>query len=70
MNGKSAGSRPPRGELRVAPDPAAEAPAGEAIGKFLRTIRNEFAFVIDYPTAVRPFYHMRHPEDDTGIERT
>jgi len=28
------------------PDPAAEAPAGEAIGKFLRTIRNEFAFVI------------------------
>jgi len=28
------------------PDPAAEAPAGEAIGKFLRAIRNEFAFVI------------------------
>lgn len=28
------------------PDPAAEAPAGEAIGKFLRTIRNEFGFVI------------------------
>ncbi len=23
---------------------------------------HEFAFVIDYPTAVRPFYHMRHPE--------
>ena len=26
---------------------------------------HEFAFVIDYPTAVRPFYHMRHPEDQT-----
>jgi nondiscriminating aspartyl-tRNA synthetase len=24
---------------------------------------HEFAFVIDYPTAVRPFYHMRHAED-------
>ena len=28
------------------PDPAAEAPAGEAIGKFLRAIRNAFPFVI------------------------
>jgi pilus assembly protein CpaE len=28
------------------PDPAAEAPAGEAVGKFLRSIRNEFPFVI------------------------
>lgn len=28
------------------PDPAAEAPAGEAIGKFLRAIRNEFGYVI------------------------
>jgi aspartyl-tRNA synthetase len=26
---------------------------------------HEFAFVIDYPTAVRPFYHMRHPDDQT-----
>jgi nondiscriminating aspartyl-tRNA synthetase len=24
---------------------------------------HEFAFVTDYPTTVRPFYHMRHPED-------
>ena len=22
---------------------------------------HEFAFVTDYPTTVRPFYHMRHP---------
>ena len=28
------------------PDPAAEAPAGEAIGKFLRAIRSEFAWVV------------------------
>jgi pilus assembly protein CpaE len=28
------------------PDPAAEAPAGEAIGKFLRTIRSEFDYVV------------------------
>ncbi len=26
---------------------------------------HEFAFVTDYPTSVRPFYHMRHPEDPT-----
>ena len=26
---------------------------------------HEFAFVTDYPTTVRPFYHMRHPEDPT-----
>jgi pilus assembly protein CpaE len=28
------------------PDPAAEAPAGEAVGKFLRAIRNDFAYVV------------------------
>ena len=26
---------------------------------------HEFAFVTDYPTRVRPFYHMRHPDDPT-----
>jgi nondiscriminating aspartyl-tRNA synthetase len=26
---------------------------------------HEFTFVTDYPTTVRPFYHMRHPEDQT-----
>jgi aspartyl-tRNA synthetase len=24
---------------------------------------HEFTFVADYPTTVRPFYHMRHPDD-------
>ena len=26
---------------------------------------HEFAFVTDYPTTVRPFYHMRHEEDQS-----
>jgi nondiscriminating aspartyl-tRNA synthetase len=26
---------------------------------------HEFVFVTDYPTTVRPFYHMRHPDDQT-----
>jgi nondiscriminating aspartyl-tRNA synthetase len=26
---------------------------------------HEFVFVTDYPTTVRPFYHMRHPEDQS-----
>jgi aspartyl-tRNA synthetase len=26
---------------------------------------HEFAFVTDYPTTVRPFYHMRHPGDQS-----
>ncbi|MGH2902483.1 MAG: aspartate--tRNA(Asn) ligase [Solirubrobacteraceae bacterium] len=26
---------------------------------------HEFAFVTDYPTTVRPFYHMRHPSDQS-----
>lgn len=30
---------------------------------------HEFAFVTDYPVAVRPFYHMRHPQDQ-GLTRS
>jgi aspartyl-tRNA synthetase len=30
---------------------------------------HEFAFVTDYPTAVRPFYHMRHA-DDPGLTKS
>jgi nondiscriminating aspartyl-tRNA synthetase len=26
---------------------------------------SEFVFVTDYPTSVRPFYHMRHPDEPT-----
>ena len=32
--------------LGAPPDPAAEAPAGEAIGKFLRALRSEFGWVV------------------------
>src|SRR5438445_3865110 len=40
-------------------------PAGErALSAIVRERHgHEFAFVTDYPTAVRPFYHMRHAED-------
>jgi len=40
-------------------------PAGERALSALVKERygHEFAFVIDYPTAVRPFYHMRHAAD-------
>ncbi len=30
---------------------------------------HEFAFVTDYPSTVRPFYHMRHP-DNPGLTRS
>jgi nondiscriminating aspartyl-tRNA synthetase len=30
---------------------------------------HEFAFLTDYPTSVRPFYHMRHP-DRPGLTRS
>jgi len=32
-------------------------------------LRHEFVFVIDYPTSVRPFYHMRH-EEDPGLTKS
>jgi len=41
-------------------DPASERALSAIV---METHRHEFAFVTDYPTTVRPFYHMRHPED-------
>ncbi len=40
-------------------------PAGERAlsGLIAAEHGHEFAFVTDYPTTVRPFYHMRHPDD-------
>ena len=55
-------------------EPAAAAhdldPAGERAlsALVLAEQGHEFAFVTDYPTAVRPFYHMRH-EADAGKVR-
>jgi nondiscriminating aspartyl-tRNA synthetase len=42
-------------------------PAGERALSALVQERDshEFVFVTDYPTAVRPFYHMRHPGDES-----
>ena len=41
-------------------DPAAERRLSELIEE---RDGSEFVFVTDYPTTVRPFYHMRHTED-------
>ena len=40
-------------------------PAGERAlsGLIAAQHGHEFAFVTDYPSTVRPFYHMRHPDD-------
>jgi len=39
-------------------------PSERALSAIVKQERgHEFTFVTDYPTTVRPFYHMRHPED-------
>jgi nondiscriminating aspartyl-tRNA synthetase len=41
-------------------------PSERALSALIKdTEGHEFTFVIDYPSTVRPFYHMRHPGDDT-----
>jgi nondiscriminating aspartyl-tRNA synthetase len=43
-------------------DPASE----RALSEIVATEQgHEFVFVTDYPISVRPFYHMRHPDDQT-----
>jgi aspartyl-tRNA synthetase len=50
----------PEGQLDL--DPASE----RALSSMVKEREgHEFAFVTDYPTAVRPFYHMRHAEDQS-----
>jgi aspartyl-tRNA synthetase len=48
----------PAGQLDL--DPASERALSALVAE---REGHEFAFVTDYPTAVRPFYHMRHAED-------
>jgi nondiscriminating aspartyl-tRNA synthetase len=43
-------------------DPASERALSEIVKE---RHGHEFAFVIDYPAAVRPFYHMRHADDQS-----
>lgn len=42
-------------------------PAGEReLGNYVKDkFNNDFVFLIDWPIGVRPFYHMRHPDDPT-----
>ncbi len=42
-------------------------PAGErALGDYVKEkFNNDFVFLIDWPIGVRPFYHMRHPDDQS-----
>jgi len=41
-------------------------PSERALSELIRERDgHEFAFVTDYPTTVRPFYHMRHADDQT-----
>jgi nondiscriminating aspartyl-tRNA synthetase len=49
------------------PDDDLDPPSERALSAILAQERggHEFTFVTDYPTTVRPFYHMRHPDDST-----
>ncbi|HWX44307.1 MAG TPA: aspartate--tRNA(Asn) ligase [Solirubrobacteraceae bacterium] len=49
------------------PDDDLDPPSERALSAIIAEERggHEFAFVTDYPTSVRPFYHMRHPHDPT-----
>jgi nondiscriminating aspartyl-tRNA synthetase len=41
-------------------------PSERALSAIVKEMHgHEFAFVTDYPTTVRPFYHMRHPDRPT-----
>ena len=52
------------------PDDDLDPPSERALCAILAAERgHEFAFVTDYPTAVRPFYHMRYP-DRPGLTKS
>ena len=60
--GAAARARPRAAGRRARPRPAERA---RALGDRQGEHGHEFVFVTDYPTTVRPFYHMRHAEDPT-----
>jgi aspartyl-tRNA synthetase len=48
------------------PDHDLDPPSERALSALIAAEHgHEFAFVTDYPSSVRPFYHMRHPDDPT-----
>jgi aspartyl-tRNA synthetase len=61
---REAGHEPPGAGHDL--DPPSERKLSELIAE---REGSEFAFVTDYPTTVRPFYHMRH-EDDQDLTKS
>ncbi|HVR04477.1 MAG TPA: aspartate--tRNA(Asn) ligase [Solirubrobacteraceae bacterium] len=52
------------------PDDDLDPPSERALSAIVAQEQgHEFAFITDYPVAVRPFYHMRHP-DRPGLTRS
>jgi nondiscriminating aspartyl-tRNA synthetase len=52
------------------PEDDLDPPSERALSAIVAQERgHEFAFITDYPTAVRPFYHMRQP-DQPGLTRS
>ncbi|MGH2854158.1 MAG: aspartate--tRNA(Asn) ligase [Solirubrobacteraceae bacterium] len=52
------------------PDDDLDPPSERALSAIVAEERgHEFAFLTDYPSSVRPFYHMRHP-DRPGLTRS
>jgi aspartyl-tRNA synthetase len=48
------------------PEHDLDPPSERALSAIVKEMHgHEFAFVTDYPTTVRPFYHMRHPDRPT-----
>ena len=54
------------GHQAPGPEHDLDPPSERALSQIIAEERgHEFAFVTDYPTTVRPFYHMRHEEDQS-----
>jgi len=48
------------------PEHDLDPPSERALSAIVKELHgHEFTFVTDYPTTVRPFYHMRHPDQPT-----
>jgi nondiscriminating aspartyl-tRNA synthetase len=58
------------GHAAPGPDDDLDPPSERALSALIQEEHgHEFAFVTDYPTAVRPFYHMRYP-DRPGLTKS
>lgn len=60
----SASGHDSEGGRGLDPDHDLDPPSERALSALVAAEHgHEFAFVTDYPSSVRPFYHMRHPDD-------